>query len=34
MANDKLLKQIEDQILEEKKTVDYDTREFTIEFLV
>ena len=26
--------ELEDQITEEKKTVDFDTREFTIEFLV
>ncbi len=34
MLSEEKLELIERQILEEKKTVDYDTREFTIEFLV
>lgn len=34
MLSDEKLELIERQILDEKKTVDFDTREFTIEFLV
>lgn len=34
MFNDQKLKRVEEQILEQQKTVDYDTREFTIEILV
>jgi hypothetical protein len=34
MLTDEQLNRLEDQITEEKKTVDFDTREFTIEFLV
>jgi len=34
MLPDEQLNRLEDQITEEKKTVDFDTREFTIEFLV
>lgn len=34
MLSEQRLELIEKQILEEKKTVDFDTREFTIEFLV
>lgn len=34
MLSEQKLELIEKQILEEKKTVDFDTREFTIEFLV
>ena len=34
MLTEGKIKKIEEQILEEKKTVDFDTREFTIEFLV
>lgn len=34
MLTEAKIKKIEEQILEQKKTVDYDTREFTIEFLV
>lgn len=34
MLTEEKIKKIEEQILEEKKTVDFDTREFTIEFLV
>ncbi|WP_226687153.1 DUF262 domain-containing protein [Stutzerimonas stutzeri] len=34
MLTDEKLNRLEDQITEEKKAVDFDTREFTIEFLV
>lgn len=34
MLTEEKLNRLEDQIREEKKTVDFDTREFTIEFLV
>lgn len=34
MLTEEKLNRLEDQITEEKKTVDFDTREFTIEFLV
>jgi hypothetical protein len=34
MLSEEKLENIEQQILEERKTVDFDTREFTIEFLV
>jgi hypothetical protein len=34
MLTNEQITQLEDQITEEKKTVDFDTREFTIEFLV
>lgn len=34
MPTEEKLSKMEDQITEEKKTVDFDTREFTIEFLV
>lgn len=34
MISEEKLSRLEDQITEEKKTVDFDTREFTIEFLV
>jgi uncharacterized protein with ParB-like and HNH nuclease domain len=34
MITEEKLQKIESQILEEKKTVDFDTREFTVEFLV
>ena len=34
MLSEQKLTDIEKQILDEKKTVDFDTREFTIEFLV
>lgn len=34
MLSEEQLNRLEDQITEEKKTVDFDTREFTIEFLV
>lgn len=34
MLNEELARLLEEQITEEKKTVDFDTREFTIEFLV
>jgi len=34
MLGELKLKALEEQIIEQKKTVDYDTREFTIEFLV
>ncbi len=34
MLTEQKLSRLEDQITEEKKTVDFDTREFTIEFLV
>jgi hypothetical protein len=32
MLSEEQLNRLEDQITEEKKTVDFDTREFTIEF--
>ncbi|TQQ39391.1 hypothetical protein, partial [Vibrio cholerae] len=34
MITEEKLQRIEEQILEEKKAVDFDTREFTVEFLV
>lgn len=34
MLNEEKINKIEEQIMEQKRTVDFDTREFTIEFLV
>jgi len=34
MLSEEKLRRLEEQIIEKKKTVDFDTREFTIEFLV
>ena len=34
MLTEEKIKQLEEQITEQKRTVDFDTREFTIEFLV
>lgn len=34
MLTQEQIKKLEEQIVEQKKTVDFDTREFTLEFLV